>query len=496
MESCEVVPVRSQRMTKSSPLDERDRRLQGGRDPRLKDWASRFLCAQLPEQLRPSETNRRLQAALVWGGDQFLDVRDVPEGRALTVGPGTKAGWRLFHEALHVDVPLVSLRKDVVVVFVPVGAQARVLLDGQERSLEELSDSGVAHAVDLPQRGVTFELSLHDRVEVEFGGLRIIARCTRGHASSPGRVRDRLDAGYLSTLAILLLVGATFRLMLEATDFDRFQLAEELVRYDDRIVRPVAPEPHDLLTFEPGEVAPPAEGESGTVGLDAAIEREAAPSREGSGVVDPEKRRRDLDIVNRSGVLALLNAGAASEVFGSGGLGGGIDEHLGGLTRGGVVADAQGTGGLSTRGGGTGGGGDGPLNIGQLGGKGTRPGGPAGFTFDEGKKAPTRLRPGTTFVEGGLTAEEVGLVVRRHWNEIKHCYERELQLDPNLAGKVAVQFEIGPVGLVTRASIAESSMNSAAVEGCMLEKVRRWKFPAPRGGGVVQVKYPFILKTG
>jgi hypothetical protein len=36
-------------------------------------------------------------------------------------------------------------------------------------------------------------------------------------------------------------------------------------------------------------------------------------------------------------------------------------------------------------------------------------------------------------------------------------------------------------------------MGNSAVEGCMVQAVRRWQFPAPDGGGLVLVSYPFVL---
>jgi hypothetical protein len=40
-------------------------------------------------------------------------------------------------------------------------------------------------------------------------------------------------------------------------------------------------------------------------------------------------------------------------------------------------------------------------------------------------------------------------------------------------------------------------MGNAKVEQCIAQSVRRWTFPAPEGGGIVVVSYPFVLaQTG
>ena len=33
------------------------------------------------------------------------------------------------------------------------------------------------------------------------------------------------------------------------------------------------------------------------------------------------------------------------------------------------------------------------------------------------------------------------------------------------------------------------------VERCITGKIKNWAFPRPRGGGTVEVRYPFILTT-
>ncbi|MBX5480316.1 MAG: AgmX/PglI C-terminal domain-containing protein [Myxococcaceae bacterium] len=42
--------------------------------------------------------------------------------------------------------------------------------------------------------------------------------------------------------------------------------------------------------------------------------------------------------------------------------------------------------------------------------------------------------------------------------------------------------------------IAETSLQDAEVEQCILSRINRWRFPEPRGGGVVAVNYPWIFR--
>jgi hypothetical protein len=48
---------------------------------------------------------------------------------------------------------------------------------------------------------------------------------------------------------------------------------------------------------------------------------------------------------------------------------------------------------------------------------------------------------------------------------------------------------------VQQANVSQTSLHNATVERCITQKIRTWKFPEPKGGGIVIVNYPFILKS-
>jgi TonB family protein len=78
---------------------------------------------------------------------------------------------------------------------------------------------------------------------------------------------------------------------------------------------------------------------------------------------------------------------------------------------------------------------------------------------------------------------------------VRFCYEQELAQRPDLAGRVTVSFIISATGSVQTASVMNTTLNNARVESCVVAAVRRWTFPAPDGGGVVGVNYPFVLDS-
>jgi TonB family protein len=101
--------------------------------------------------------------------------------------------------------------------------------------------------------------------------------------------------------------------------------------------------------------------------------------------------------------------------------------------------------------------------------------------------------PGEAGVRGSLDKTVIRGVIARHIREIKDCYEAELVRFPGLGGRILVQFTIDASGNVTAAKLQDSTMHSSAVEECVVSAVPRWQFPRPEGGGIVIVRYPFIL---
>jgi hypothetical protein len=165
-----------------------------------------------------------------------------------------------------------------------------------------------------------------------------------------------------------------------------------------------------------------------------------------------------------------------------------------------------GSGGRGLRGVGSGGGGDGPgslmgggglgtgLGAGRGGGKGGGGGKGTGAGTGRGE-AKVSVTPGTPQVSGYLSAEQINRVVRANQAALRYCYEAEVQRAHGLKGKVVVQWRVDRGGLVPMAKVASTTMNNAAVEGCLVRQVKKWHFPKP-DGGEVQVMYPFIFGVG
>lgn len=102
---------------------------------------------------------------------------------------------------------------------------------------------------------------------------------------------------------------------------------------------------------------------------------------------------------------------------------------------------------------------------------------------------------GSPVVMGSLDKNIIRRVIRENIGQIRYCYERELVRSPDLQGRVVVKFVIAATGRVSGAEVTETALRNRSVEYCIARKVRGWRFPSPRGGGIVVVNYPFIFRS-
>jgi len=223
------------------------------------------------------------------------------------------------------------------------------------------------------------------------------------------------------------------------------------------------------------------------------------------------KPARELaeEAARKAGVLGLLG-GKTGARFASlfsdseHALGNDTVEALGNLI-GDQTGEAYGIGGVGIAGTMRGGGGDnsgeyvgtgGPL--GTVGRGGNDPNGRY-YGLRQGKlkdhKTGTPEPKGVVKVKGALSKEIIRRVVRRHLNQVRYCYQQELQSSPDLYGRVMVRFAIVGTGQVATSVVESSTLANHTVETCITQAVRRWLFPKPEGGGTVVVSYPFVLRA-
>jgi outer membrane biosynthesis protein TonB len=442
-----------------------------------------FLEREVPQA--PAGVDRVLQVAAVWG-DQILSIRHFAAGEDVVIGDGARVD---FFAALA-------------------GRRFRLArFDGQRFTVQVpdgASLSTLGTDVRKPERGKRISLGLSERAKVGVGSLSFLIRAIpRPEGFVASKKLSERDLPFLKVVAGTALASALFFIALALMPKSNPPGSEELSAANQQMVRllmrpPPPPKPAKVTKKAEekpqGDEGEKVKGDEGTMGKPDAKQEMAAASKEGSPITEASKREKDRQRISKVGLLgALGNKNALANLTGPGGIGTGINNALGGLSAAGPTGDQRGAGGVGTRGIGTGGGGQG-LGLGGLGTQGGgRGGGGNGIDFAGKEHNTVRIVPGKTNVVGGLSKEVIAKVIQSHQSEIKYCYEAELQKTPNLSGKVAAMFVIGPDGSVSEANVAETSLNNTSAENCMMARIKRWKFPEPVGGGVVTVTFPWIF---
>ena len=153
----------------------------------------------------------------------------------------------------------------------------------------------------------------------------------------------------------------------------------------------------------------------------------------------------------------------------------------------------HGSGGLGFKGTGTGGGGDG--GAGRIHGMGKiDTGGGKGVKRGLGKskrKRTAKLKLSSGSTRGFCSKSDIASKVRRRAGAIRACYEKQLQRNPKLAGKVTARWTIGMDGRV-KGPVSASGLG--AVSGCIASKIRSIRFKPPEGG-VCVIQWPFIFSN-
>ncbi len=90
---------------------------------------------------------------------------------------------------------------------------------------------------------------------------------------------------------------------------------------------------------------------------------------------------------------------------------------------------------------------------------------------------------------GGRERDVIAAVIRRHINEVRYCYERQLAQQADLEGNLVVRFTIQPDGTIGTVEITTGMHEE--VDACVAARIRSWTFPAAEG--ITVVNYPFVF---
>lgn len=113
-------------------------------------------------------------------------------------------------------------------------------------------------------------------------------------------------------------------------------------------------------------------------------------------------------------------------------------------------------------------------------------------------------RQGVKIVTGGSgedfrgTIDKDGIrrVIQANLRSIRACYERQLNRQPDLFGKLVLTWVIGEQGRVVSAGVKSNELGSSEVADCILERLKTWRFPDPPANTLAEVAaYPFLFSN-
>jgi hypothetical protein len=288
------------------------------------------------------------------------------------------------------------------------------------------------------------------RVRLQLGGASLLAPTYEAHhpataTEMPPACWREATGWYAQLFTALAHAAPDHRLALVHSAAD--VLDEAADRCDDeelgRLIR------HNAELWRQWDGAPLLEP---SLEADGETMKPAANEPEVTGLVAPEAAERTI--------LGVLTAGSA---FGS---------HLEGGPMGAIAGEGEtrGFGGLSAK-----------VDEGAPPERGEQAG--TGFGGD----ARARCQVDVQVLEGSLDPRIVHRVVRQRQLELRHCYEREARVRPGLRGELQVRFAIEPQGTTGAIAIAPSPHAEAEqdFEACVIERLQRWRFPAPADEDVV-----------
>jgi TonB family protein len=472
-------------------------------------YARRFLA-------RPSNTDGTVEVAMLYNDCVMReDLFRAPQ--VVTVGPGPQCTYQYEDSTLPAaGLSLVELDKDGAFLTVSSTFSGDIYV-GTERY-------PVSQAASIPQARtsgstVRIPFSSTTRAKIVVGELTFFLRHTRKPVVAlPWRAGESGLAFHLASAVLhtLLMAALLFGASVNDIRRDSFGMNERLVNLmiEDMVAEEPPPEPEEEEEAEeegeeaePEETEEPAAGEEGRAGTEEE-EPEEDPRRmavEGDATSPEEVELARADArenVQNRGLLQVMNG--PTNPFGST-MPNGMDAVTAiGAVNGASTGASWGSSGLGAYGGGIGGGGrsmrggfsGGPIALGRTNRStlATAANQAAGLT-GRAQTQPT-VGMGDADIQGQLDREIIQRVVRENRRGIRACYEAALQRNQELEGRISVRWVISPDGSVAAANVESSTMNSQEVENCLVSRVRQFRFPEPRGGGIVRVNFPFDFAPG
>lgn len=106
------------------------------------------------------------------------------------------------------------------------------------------------------------------------------------------------------------------------------------------------------------------------------------------------------------------------------------------------------------------------------------------------------------FTPSLITPEDITVVIQQHMVDVRTCYKKQLEADPEWADRLILDMSIKKTGRISEVSIAPRRVKRAAIGKCLMSRVPNWKFPEFTGETddgitqeVVNASFPFAFSV-
>jgi hypothetical protein len=409
---------------------------------------------------------------------------------------------------------------DFVFNFAPAAMEGEMIDEaGTSIPLSELQSQGRARQSATQAGAMEVPIPMKSRFRVRAGAATYMIASVAQPRKHPMPLLGTLESNVMAFFVGSLVVHLGFLFLLFSIPPDPKTLSLDLLGGDGRLSRVQAAPPEEPKQEE--EVAEEDEGDdqAGGTGTKMALDEGKMGKKDSnrqSGQYamkkthdgDPQlARQAAMDAARTSGILGAFQAtqgGAFASITGTGDYSSGLDDRdvYGGLL-GNEVGEMQGGWGYGVKGTGPGGGGTGwgTIGTGRYGTIGHGSGTGSGYGVGSGRggmrgrtSRPPEVRIGNATATGDLDKNIIRRYIRKKLPQIKYCYEKQLLVKTSLAGTVTTNFTISGTGAVI--AVAASGIGDSDVENCVAAAIKSIQFPKPKGGGLVNVRYPFTFRSG
>ena len=410
--------------------------------------------------------------------------------------------------------PAANPSEDFVFNFLP-GMDGEVSSDGQSMSLAEMQQQGRARPSSTAPGALEMSIPQKARIRVKAGQTTYLVTSV----PQPRRQPVPLFAGLESSVLLFFLGSAVVHLgfwgLLRTVPPEQEGAPTDMSLAEDTSTSAKTQSQEDPPPPEPEDSEEESEDESGGTGTAMALEEGKMGKKDSDRAEGQYKMKRNaeqeqlartqaIEQARTAGVLGsamLAQGGSFASITGTGDISSGFDDMdiQGGLL-GNEAGEMNGGFGFGRSGFGPGGGGTGwgTIGTGRYGTIGHGSGTGSGYGVGNGRggmrgrsASVPQVRIGQPQAVGDLDKAIIRRYIKRNIQKITYCYEKQLLANATLEGTVNTQFFISPNGTVT---VSNANGVNGEVSSCVAAVIKSIEFPKPKGGGGVQVNYPFNFR--